>query len=275
MLRWAQRARRQAETPLILRRLPHHELDFKAADGVGCAAMKRWLAYCAIVLGLFGSGVVVGRYDLPPIVALRALKTTLFAQAKPDLRKYRSPHYLWRRAMFEVLPGRADVIMLGDSITEHGVWQELFPTVSILNRGIGLDTSDGVLDRLDEITRRQPKIVFLMIGVNDLFLGISPQIVEQNIQSIVSALLRGGIKPIVQSTLFVADNPELNAKIQKLDDALRQWCANSGTTYIDLNRVLAPERKLLQRYTWDGTHLNGDAYLQWRDVIAPHATHGS
>ena len=87
---------------------------------------------------------------------------------------------------------------------------------------------DGVLDRLDEITRRQPKTVFLMIGVNDLGLGISPQIVERNIQSIVSALLRSGIKPIVQSTLFVTNNPEINAKIQRLDEALHKWRANSS-----------------------------------------------
>jgi GDSL-like lipase/acylhydrolase family protein len=237
--------------------------------------MKRWLAYCTVALSLFGSGVAVGHYELA-YAALRLLKATLFPQERAfDPRKHRSPYYLSRRAMFQGLPGRADVIMLGDSITEIGDWQELLPTISIINRGIWGDTSDGVLDRLDEITRRQPKTVFLMIGVNDLGLGISPQIVEQNIQSIVSALSSSGIKSIVQSTLFVSENPEINAKIQSLNDALRQWCANSGSPYIDLNPVLAPEGKLLPRYTWDGTHPNGDAYFQWRDVIAPHAGHGS
>jgi GDSL-like Lipase/Acylhydrolase family len=237
--------------------------------------MRRQFAYCVVALILFSSGVVVGHYDLPPIAALRLLKTTFFGSAKPDPRKYDSPHYLSRRAMFQVLSGPADVIMLGDSITELGIWTELFPTDSILNRGIWGDTTDGVLHRLNEITARQPKRVFLMIGINDLFRGIPPKIVEQNIQSIASTLSKSGIKPIVQSILFIADNAELNARIQAVDDALSEWCANSGIIYIDLNLILAPEGKLLPRYTWDGLHLNGDAYLQWRDAIMPQVSHGS
>ena len=66
--------------------------------------------------------------ELPPYAALRLLKTTLFPQEHAfDPRKHRRPYYLSRRAMFQGLPGLADVIMLGDYITEIGAWQELFP----------------------------------------------------------------------------------------------------------------------------------------------------
>jgi lysophospholipase L1-like esterase len=34
------------------------------------------------------------------------------------------------------------------------------------------DTSEGVLNRLDEVIGRHPKIVFLMIGGNDLQMGV-------------------------------------------------------------------------------------------------------
>src|SRR5262245_42569936 len=78
------------------------------------------------------------------------------------------PYYRSKLASFEQAAGDADVIMLGDSITEKIDWRELFPGVSILNRGIGGDTSAGVLKRLDEVIARHPKIVFLMVGVNDL-----------------------------------------------------------------------------------------------------------
>src|SRR5436190_22576354 len=86
--------------------------------------MGRWIAYGVVALFLFGCGVAVGRYKLPPFAVLRSLHATL-SQQQPefDPRKYRDPYYLSRRAMFQILPGRADVIMLGDSLTEQGLWQ--------------------------------------------------------------------------------------------------------------------------------------------------------
>jgi hypothetical protein len=236
--------------------------------------MKR-LLFLSFALALtFFAGVTVGHYQLPPYPALRSLKNTLFSPSYDspsfDPRKHRSAYYLKRRTVFQVPEWRADVIMLGASIMEMGEWHQLFPNISILNRGIGGDTSDGVLDRLQEITRRQPKTVFLMIGLNDLMIGIPPRTVEENIKSIVSALSGSGIKPIVQSILFVADDPELNTKIKTLNDALSRWCSNSNITYVDLNSFLAPDGKLLQHHTSDGIHLIGSAYFLWRDAIAPH-----
>jgi lysophospholipase L1-like esterase len=58
--------------------------------------------------------------------------------------------------------------MLGDSLTEWGNWHELVPEHRIINRGIAGDTSSGVLDRLQEVIERRPKVVFVMIGTNDI-----------------------------------------------------------------------------------------------------------
>ena len=73
--------------------------------------------------------------------------------------------------------------MPGDSLTEGIDWRELFPDVKILNRGIGGDTSAGVLNRLDEVIGRHPKIVVLMIGANDLRMGVPVPQVAANIRS--------------------------------------------------------------------------------------------
>lgn len=42
----------------------------------------------------------------------------------------------------------------------------------IINRGIGSDTAEGLYNRVDQITRLQPDVVFIMIGINDVELGI-------------------------------------------------------------------------------------------------------
>ena len=116
-----------------------------------------------------------------------------------------------------------------------------------------------------------------MIGVNDLGPGHHHhKSSEQNIQSIVAAFLKNGIKPIVQSTLFVTNNPEINAKIETLDDALREWCANCRTSRISDFKSSARSRRQAAATLVVGRMAppNGDAYFQWRDVIAPHATGG-
>ncbi|MGB9898194.1 GDSL-type esterase/lipase family protein, partial [Thermanaerothrix sp.] len=61
-----------------------------------------------------------------------------------------------------------DIVFLGDSITDGARWDELFPGLSVKNRGINADTTRGVLARLDSILQGQPAAIFLLIGTNDL-----------------------------------------------------------------------------------------------------------
>jgi len=77
------------------------------------------------------------------------------------------------------LPGNGagadpEIVMLGDSLTEWGNWHELVPEHRVINRGIAGDTSSGVLDRLQEVIERRPKVVFVMIGTNDIGLQSAP-----------------------------------------------------------------------------------------------------
>src|SRR5207244_10058498 len=113
----------------------------------------------AILLVVFVAGLVVGGWRSEIV---RAMKVQLGLQ--DPLFANQGPYYRSRLAFFRQIVGDADVVMLGDSITEGMDWRELFPDVRILNRGIAGDTSAGVLNRLDEVIARHPKMVFLMIG---------------------------------------------------------------------------------------------------------------
>mgnify|MGYP001556411152 FL=1 len=86
-----------------------------------------------------------------------------------DTTGFMVDHYTQRKAMFEnqpVVPGR--IIFLGNSITEMGKWKDLLNDSTVLNRGIGGDVTFGVLSRLDDVIRRKPSKVFLLIGINDI-----------------------------------------------------------------------------------------------------------
>ncbi len=63
-----------------------------------------------------------------------------------------------------------DIIFLGNSITAEGKdWSSRLDNSIIRNRGIGGDTTDGVIARLGEIIDSNPTAVFLLIGINDLY----------------------------------------------------------------------------------------------------------
>src|ERR1022692_2171298 len=75
-----------------------------------------------------------------------------------------------RREMHATLPtpDMRPVVFLGDSITAAFEWGESFAgSTPVLNRGIGGDTTLGVLERIADVSRLNPVAVFLMIGTND------------------------------------------------------------------------------------------------------------
>ena len=108
-------------------------------------------------------------------------------------------------ALLPTLPGR--VVLLGDSITEGGVWNELLPELPVLNRGVGGETSAQVLARLD-LVLNAPSAVVLLIGTNDLSSGVStalrPEFTEDKLH-LNGAGYRAWVdvlRPVVELTLI-------------------------------------------------------------------------
>src|SRR4051794_37276908 len=184
----------------------------------------------AVLLAVFVIGVVAGGWKSEIVGALK------IRLGLPD-RTFGidNPHYRARVDFFRQTVGDADVIMLGDSITEGIDWHELFPNVRIRNRGIAGDTSAGVLNRLDEVIGRRPKIVFLMIGMNDLQAGAPMPLIKANIGSIVGALAQKQIRIILQNVLYAAPHYRigLNDKVSELNRSLFDLCGAPSISCLD------------------------------------------
>src|ERR1700730_15409236 len=112
-----------------------------------------------------------------------------------------------------------------------------------------------------------PRVVFLMIGINDFLKDIPLELVAAHIQFIASRLAENGILPVVHSTLYERHRKEINGRIKALNSLLRAWCTEKGIIYVDLNNALSVNEALLSRFSYDGLHLNGEAYVVWREVI--------
>jgi lysophospholipase L1-like esterase len=174
-------------------------------------------------------------------------------------------------SQFEDLPVQpGDIVFLGDSITEGGAWHELFPQVPVRNRGIGGDTTTGVLARLAQVTAGKPAQVFLLIGTNDLAMGTPVSEIAANIGKIVDQIMLASpdTAVFVQSVFprgagYKKDVEDLNVEIQATIKGKANW--------IDLYpEFLDPaDGSIADALSNDELHLMGDGYLVWSDRLKP------
>lgn len=191
-----------------------------------------------------------------------------------------STFYYQRASLLEKLPvDSADIVFLGNSITNFGEWNELFKDIHIKNRGISGDMTEGVLSRLNTILPGKPKKIFLMIGVNDLEHGATPDAVIAGITQIADRIAKETPKTIlyIQSILPVNDqygkfpkHTDKGSYILEINRRLRLLCNERNLNYIDLYSSFknGDDEKLNPAYTNDGLHLMGNGYLFWVKLVS-------
>lgn len=180
------------------------------------------------------------------------------------------PYYKHRKSQFEMLKNsdKYETMMLGDSITDEGLWDELLENNKVQNRGISGDTTSGVLDRLDSINK-SIKQVFIMIGVNDIMRGKEVDEIYTNYLKIIKTFKDKNIKVYIQSTLFIGEKrmENFNPKVEELNKRLEKYANENKITFINLNPIFAPQKVLKKEFTSDDLHLNGSAYKLWANEI--------
>ena len=180
------------------------------------------------------------------------------------------PYYKHRKSQFEQLMNneRYETMMLGDSITDEGQWDELLNNTKVQNRGISGDTTDGVIDRLNSVSKGI-KQVFIMIGVNDIMRGKEAHEVYANYLKIIQTFKDKNIKVHIQSTLYIGETrmANFNPKIEELNKKLEKYANENQIPFINLNPIFAPQKVLKKEFTSDDLHLNGTAYKLWTEQI--------
>lgn len=172
---------------------------------------------------------------------------------------------------------KRDIIFVGNSINDGGEWYELFNDLRVKNRGISGDMTPGILHRLKEISDRKPAKVFLMIGINDLGKGVSPDSVVKNILLANDYLQQEspGTKVFIESILPVnatfgkfQGQVSRGKQINQANQLLKAAATLHRFEFIDLHSKFIDAQGLLDaRYTNDGLHLTGAGYQHWRHLI--------
>jgi lysophospholipase L1-like esterase len=209
----------------------------------------------------FSYGIITIKYQFFPYHQLKSLFVTTV-----DTPLH--PYYLRKKSFFDVNGHQADIVMVGDSITEGAEWHELFPNLSIVNRGIGWDTTEGLLHRMESIYSTGAKKAFIMIGINDLAQNRSVDEIFSDYVKVLEQLISHNITPYIQSTILAGGRHiDRNKSIIMLNLRLKNWAEENGLVFIDLNQKLAADGSLNMSFSDDGIHLNGQGYAVWKTAI--------
>lgn len=214
-------------------------------------------------------GAIITHRKILPIDEIREFKNSL---TKNISSLQANPSWPERVEQFEIFGREADVVMIGDSITQAGHWEDIFPGSSIANRGVGGDRTDDILRRIHSIQSTKPKKAFLMIGINDFTSGKNINETLNDYIKIVEYLKKQNIIVFIQSTIEcrrLVCRDKLD-KVRELNKKLEAYANNNKLVFINLNSDISTEQDgLLEKYTYDGIHLLGRGYVEWRKKIKP------
>lgn len=191
-----------------------------------------------------------------------------------------APSYVDKTSQFKILPKIENaIVFLGDSITAQGEWTELLANYNvqnnIQNRGISGDTVTRILRRLDIILESKPRQVFVMVGINDLI--NAKKTIDETIAGYKEILMQfqtviPNTQVFIQSVLPVNNQVYIfwqdNQNMISLNSKLKVLTQEFDYQYIDIfSHLLDSQGQLDAKYTTDGLHLNGQAYLVWKAAI--------
>ncbi len=180
---------------------------------------------------------------------------------------------LWSKSVAE---DQKALVMLGDSITQG--WgaraEKEFPNVKIANRGIGGDTTRGMLIRLDDVLALNPSGVVLLMGTNDLGEKTEPESIAGNVRLILDKLKKSNLKmPIVLCMVFPsAESKDRPAeKIKKLNELYMGLVkGDPQVTVVDTWTLFANASGDAKAELFpDLLHLNEAGYKVWAAALRP------
>jgi len=188
----------------------------------------------------------------------------------------RSEHWNQRTSLFkEELNSisKNGMVFLGDSITEEFNLSYFFPKLSIINRGIGGDSINSVIERINySAIELKPSTLFLMIGVNDLASDFDSEYIKSGYKKLLS-LIESGLpdsRIIVQSILPCTSKwgNAMTKQIKQTNNFLFELCQTRKIEYLNLfDRFINSDGQLMNELTTDGLHLNTKGYEIWAKIL--------
>ncbi len=228
---------------------------------------KKDFIYCSIIVLLTAAAVVLG----------------VFAFANKSSGAQMS-YYDKKCEVFEAENAnfsRGQIVFIGDSITDGCALDTYYGSLPLAayNRGIGGDTTAGVLKRLDSsLIALEPSKVVLLIGINDINSGVKTSEIVENYDKFLEKISSS----LPNTEVFCVSILPLNEDIEKygvsvakatetileVNTEIALLTEKHGCNYVDMFSVLADDNnRLPKEFSPDGIHLTDLGYRDYSSVI--------
>jgi lysophospholipase L1-like esterase len=200
---------------------------------------------------------------------------------KPASRKDNSVWLARHAALLERAKKGADVVFLGDSLTQGWegqdgaeAWKKHFEPLKAANFGAGGDRTEHVLWRLTEgkeLEEVKPKVVVVQVGGSNLATNSADEVVE-GVTAVVKELSRQ--KPAAKVLLLgllprgAKSNDKFRDKIKEVNKGLAALADGKAVRYLDAGpKFLDKEGDLVEPLMPDGIHPSEVGYAMWAAEI--------
>lgn len=191
----------------------------------------------------------------------------------PPAYTYNTNTHFHEEADFNTLyHSRPAIVMFGNSLVKKMNWDELLGREDVVNRGVHVDLTDGMVARVDAAIALRPKIIFIEGGINDIDMGVSRSRTLANYRLMLQRIKAANIVPVLNAVNHVAafypEASSANDSIRAVNLDLQMLAKQSSTPIIDLNPVIAPDGFLRKEFArGDGCHLTSKAYRIWKTEV--------
>ena len=165
------------------------------------------------------------------------------------------------------------LLMLGDSLVEWGDWDELLPTIQVINRGIAGEHVEELAARLAaEIeTTPDPDHILIMAGTNNLLMGnrFFPAIFRSMLPRL-SSICPDSL--ITLNSIMPMALPGLTMEIAETNKELQAVADQADCLFLDMVPPYTEQCLPITRpcFLADGVHLSTLGYQVWADEIRRH-----
>lgn len=249
--------------------------------------MRRWIgasaSALAVIVSLFTTGSLQAQGTAAPAAPPQTGARAGAPSGPPQPATVPAPRDDNRHKTFlDIARGsEIELLFVGDSITDgwrgagQTIWDQHFASFKAANFGIGGDTTQGVLWRMQngELEGYKAKLIVLMLGTNNISRKNSNDEIVEGDRLIVEefrkrqpqakVLILGIFPRAVQPTdPYRASIKDINSKLAKLADNKNVFFMDIGDKFLTSDGTLTPE------IMPDALHPNFRGYQIWADAIS-------